>query len=50
MLSEGDQGALLAKLDELESDAKALQQQANLLNDPETIRFAESIYTEADAM
>lgn len=48
MLSGGDQSELLAKLDELESDASALQAQANLLNHPDSIRFAESIYSETE--
>jgi methyl-accepting chemotaxis protein len=47
-LSGDDQSEPLAKLNELTSDAKALQRQASQLNDPGTIRFAESIYTEAD--
>jgi len=47
-LSGGDQNKLLAKLDELTSDAKALQRQANQLNDPGSIRFAESIHTETE--
>ena len=47
-LSGGDQGELLAKLDELISDAKALQRQANQLNDPGSVRFAESIYEEVE--
>jgi len=47
-LSGDDQSEPLAKLNELTSDAKALQRQASQLNDPGTIRFAESIYTEAE--
>jgi methyl-accepting chemotaxis protein len=47
-LAGSDQDELLAKLDELTSDAKALQRQANQLNDPGTIRFAESIHTETE--
>jgi methyl-accepting chemotaxis protein len=47
-LSGDDQSELLADLDELTSDAKALQRQANQLNDPGSIRFAESIHTEAE--
>ncbi|MEH6355374.1 MAG: methyl-accepting chemotaxis protein [Marinobacter sp.] len=47
-LSEGDQNELLAKLDELTSDAKVLQRQATQLNDPGSIRFAESIHAEAE--
>jgi methyl-accepting chemotaxis protein len=47
-LSEGDQDELLAKLGELTSDAQALQRQANQLNDPGSVRFAESINTEVE--
>ena len=47
-LSGNDQDELLAKLDELTSDANALQRQANQLNDPGSIRFAESIHTEVE--
>lgn len=47
MLSDGQQSELLMRLDELESDAKAVQDQAKLLNDPDSIRFAQSIYAEA---
>jgi methyl-accepting chemotaxis protein len=47
-LSGGDQSELLAKLGALTSDAKALQRQANQLNDPGIVRFAESINNEAE--
>lgn len=47
-LAEGDQKILLAKLDELEVDARALQNQASLLGDPDSVRFAESIRTETE--
>lgn len=47
-LSGGNQNELLAKLDELTSDAKALQRQASQLNDPDSIRFAESIHMETE--
>jgi len=47
-LSGGDQSELLAKLGELTSNAKALQRQANQLNDPGSIRFAEFIHREAE--
>lgn len=47
-LSGDDQDELLAQLNELTSDAKALQRQANQLNDPGSIRFAESIHTEVE--
>ena len=47
-LSGDDQSELLAKLDELTSDAKALQRQASQLNDSDNIRFAESIYMETE--
>ena len=47
-LSGNDQSDLLAKLDELTADAEALQRQANQLNDPDNIRFAESIRMETE--
>jgi len=43
-LSEDNQNEFLAKLDELASDAEALRLQARLLDDPDSIRFAESIH------
>ncbi|PCM44976.1 methyl-accepting chemotaxis protein [Marinobacter sp. ANT_B65] len=47
-LSEDNQNEFLAKLDELASDAEALRRQAGLLEDPESIRFAESIHADTE--
>ncbi|MBL1272162.1 MAG: methyl-accepting chemotaxis protein [Oceanospirillales bacterium] len=47
-LSEDNQSELLAKLESLASDAETLQRQANLLGDPDSIRFAESIKADTE--